>query len=105
VRTLGGLNPVGAPAVDDITYSAAEGPPVFTHPVCPTTWRYGVFIGNEWVATGYEHWWRAAASRLIAARPYAERSGTSASVRRVTALSRRQCEFTSGSAAGAVSAH
>jgi uncharacterized protein GlcG (DUF336 family) len=53
MRTLAGLNPAGAPAVDDITYSAAEGPSVFTHPLCPNTWRNGVFIGNEQPAAGY----------------------------------------------------
>lgn len=53
VRTLAGLNPPGGPLVDDITYSSADLPSVFTHPLCPNTWRNGVFIGNEPPATGY----------------------------------------------------
>jgi hypothetical protein len=39
--------------VDDITYTATEGATVFTHPLCPNTWRNGVFIGNEAPAAGY----------------------------------------------------
>jgi len=53
VRTLAGLNPTGGPAVDDITYSSADGPSVFTHPLCLNTWRNGIFIGNELPAAGY----------------------------------------------------
>jgi uncharacterized protein GlcG (DUF336 family) len=53
VRDLAGLNPTGGPTVDDISYSAADGPSVFTHPLCPNTWRNGVFIGNEPPAAGY----------------------------------------------------
>jgi uncharacterized protein GlcG (DUF336 family) len=53
VRTLAGMNPPGGPASDDITYSAADGPSVFTHPLCINTWRNGVLIGNEPPAVGY----------------------------------------------------
>ena len=53
VRNLAGLNPPGGQLVDDITYSAADGPSVFTHPLCLNTWRNGVFLGGEAVATGY----------------------------------------------------
>jgi uncharacterized protein GlcG (DUF336 family) len=53
VRSLADLNPPGGPAVDDITYSSADGPSVFTHPLCPNTWRNGVFVGNEPAAAGY----------------------------------------------------
>ena len=53
VRTLAGLNPPGGPAVDDITYSSADGPSVFTHPLCVNTFRNGVFLGNEAPAVGY----------------------------------------------------
>jgi uncharacterized protein GlcG (DUF336 family) len=53
VRTLVGLNPPGGPAVDDITYSLAEGASVFTHPLCVNTFRNGIFIGNELPAVGY----------------------------------------------------
>jgi uncharacterized protein GlcG (DUF336 family) len=52
-RNALGLNPAGGPLVDDITYSAPDGPTVFTHPRCPNTWRNGVFIGNEQPAAGY----------------------------------------------------
>ena len=53
VRTAAGLNPVGGPAVDDITYSLPDGPSIFTHPLCPNTFRNGVFIGHEAPASGY----------------------------------------------------
>ena len=48
-----GLNPPGGALVDDITYSVPDGPSVFTHPRCLNTWRNGVFIGEEAVASGY----------------------------------------------------
>lgn len=53
VRHLGGLNPPAGPFVDDITYSAADGPSVFTHPLCVNTFRNGLFLGNEAPAAGY----------------------------------------------------
>jgi uncharacterized protein GlcG (DUF336 family) len=53
VRSLAALNPPGGPAVDDITYSSADGASPFTHPLCPNTFRNGVFIGNENNASGY----------------------------------------------------
>ena len=53
VRNLAGLNPAGGATADDITYSAADGASVFTHPLCPNTWRNGIFIGNEAAASGY----------------------------------------------------
>jgi uncharacterized protein GlcG (DUF336 family) len=53
VRNLANLNPQGGPTADDITYSAADGASVFTHPLCPNTWRNGIFIGNEAAAAGY----------------------------------------------------
>src|SRR4030095_9298203 len=40
VRPLAGLNPPGGAAIDDITYSSADGASVFTHPLCPHTFRY-----------------------------------------------------------------
>ena len=52
-RDILGLNPPGGPLVDDITYSGADGASVFTHPLCPNTWRNGVFIGEEPPAVGY----------------------------------------------------
>ncbi len=53
VRTAAGLNPPGGSATDDITYSSVDGASAFTHPLCPNTYRNGVFIGNEAPATGY----------------------------------------------------
>ena len=53
VRTLAGLNPPGGAPVDDITYSSVDGASVFTHPLCPNTYRNGIFIGNEPAAAGY----------------------------------------------------
>ena len=53
VRDLAGLNPTGGPPVDDITYSSTDGASAFTHPLCPNTFRNGVFIGNEKPAAGY----------------------------------------------------
>lgn len=47
------LNPPGGALADDITYSVPDGPSVFTHPRCLNTWRNGVFIGEEAVASGY----------------------------------------------------
>lgn len=53
VRNLAGLNPPGGALVDDITYSSVDGASPFTHPLCPNTFRNGVFIGNEQNASGY----------------------------------------------------
>jgi len=53
VRDLASMNPPGGALVDDITYSSKDGASVFTHPLCLNTWRNGVFIGTEAVASGY----------------------------------------------------
>jgi len=53
VRNAAGLNPPGGPTTDDITYSSVDGASVFTHPLCPNTYRNGVLIGNEPAAVGY----------------------------------------------------
>lgn len=53
VRDLADLNPPGGSLADDITYSSADGPSVFTHPLCINTWRNGIFIGEEPAAAGY----------------------------------------------------
>ena len=53
VRDLASLNPPGGALVDDITYSAPDGPSVFTHPLCVNTWRNGQKIGDEPPAAGY----------------------------------------------------
>lgn len=57
VRNLAGLNPpavLGGMLGDDIVYSPPDPPSVFAHPVCLTTWRNGVHIGDEAPAT-YPH--------------------------------------------------
>ena len=53
VRDLEGLNPPGGKLADDISYSSVDGASAFTHPLCPNTFRNGVFIGNEASAVGY----------------------------------------------------
>ncbi len=53
VRNSAGLNPPGGMLADDITYSSADGPSVFTHPLCVNTYRNGDFIGDEAPAVGY----------------------------------------------------
>ena len=53
VREKAGLEPQGGAAVDDITYSKADGPSIFTHPLCPNTWRNGKKVGDEPAASGY----------------------------------------------------
>jgi uncharacterized protein GlcG (DUF336 family) len=53
VRTLATLDPPGGALVDDITYSSVDGASVFTHPLCPNTFRNGVAVGNEAAAVGY----------------------------------------------------
>jgi uncharacterized protein GlcG (DUF336 family) len=53
VRDLASLNPSGGATADDISYSSKDGASVFTHPLCPNTWRNGQFIGNEAAAAGY----------------------------------------------------
>jgi len=54
VRNAAGLNPPGGATVDDISYSAADGASVFTHPACLNTWRNGINLGlTEASAVGY----------------------------------------------------
>lgn len=53
VRNLAGLDPPGGMLADDITYTIADTASVFTHPLCLNTFRNGVFIGDEAVASGY----------------------------------------------------
>jgi uncharacterized protein GlcG (DUF336 family) len=53
IRAKAGLEPQGGSGADDITYSKADGPTVFTHPLCPNTWRNGQRIGDEPPASGY----------------------------------------------------
>lgn len=53
IRHMAGLDPAKGPAADDIQYAQADRPSVFTHPLCPNTWRNGTKIGEEAAATGY----------------------------------------------------
>lgn len=53
IRDKAGLNPPGGAFVDDITYSSVDGASVYTHPLCPNTWRNGKKIGDEQPASGY----------------------------------------------------
>jgi uncharacterized protein GlcG (DUF336 family) len=53
IRDMTGLNPPKGPLADDITYSSVDGPSVYTHPLCPNTWRNGKKIGEEPPAAGY----------------------------------------------------
>src|SRR2546422_8135423 len=53
VRDEAGMNPPGGATVDDISYSSTDGASVFTHPLCPNTYRNGVFIGHEAPASDY----------------------------------------------------
>jgi uncharacterized protein GlcG (DUF336 family) len=53
IRHLAELDPAGGEFVDDITFSGADGASVFTHPLCPNTWRNGKKLGDEAKAQGY----------------------------------------------------
>jgi uncharacterized protein GlcG (DUF336 family) len=47
MRDALGLNPPAGAGADDITYATGDGPSVFSHPLCPNTWRNGVRVGDE----------------------------------------------------------
>lgn len=53
MRELAQLNPLKGRGADDIQYSQADGPSVYTHPLCLNTWRDSQKIGEEAVASGY----------------------------------------------------
>lgn len=53
IRHLAGLDPEKGEFADDITFTKADGPSVFAHPLCPNTWRNGQKIGDEAAAQGY----------------------------------------------------
>ena len=53
IRGMAGLAPARGNLVDDITYSLVDHPSIYTHPLCPNTWRNGQRIGDEPVASGY----------------------------------------------------
>lgn len=53
IRDLAHMNPKAGKLVDDITFSKVDHPSLYTHPLCPNTWRNGQKIGDEPVASGY----------------------------------------------------
>jgi uncharacterized protein GlcG (DUF336 family) len=53
IRHFAGFDPAKGPAVDDIQYSKTDRPSIYTHPLCPNTWRNGQKVGDEPAATGY----------------------------------------------------
>jgi uncharacterized protein GlcG (DUF336 family) len=53
IRHLAQLDPEKGEFADDITYTSVDGASVFTHPLCPNTWRNGKKIGDEAKAAGY----------------------------------------------------
>jgi hypothetical protein len=53
VRHLAGLDPAKGPVIDDIQYATSDRASVFTHPLCPNTWRNGQRIDDEPPAAGY----------------------------------------------------
>jgi len=52
VRTLAGMDPPGGAEVDDIWYPL-DGPSVFMHPYCLSTYRNGIFVGTETAVKSY----------------------------------------------------
>ena len=53
IRHFAGLDPKAGPVADDIQYSKVDGASIYTHPLCPNTWRNGQYIGEEAAASGY----------------------------------------------------
>jgi uncharacterized protein GlcG (DUF336 family) len=53
IRHFAGLDPRAGMTIDDITYSKVDRPSIYTHPLCPNTWRNGQKIGDETPAAGY----------------------------------------------------
>ena len=53
IRGMAGLSPARGNLVDDITYAQVDHASIYTHPICPNTWRNGQRIGDEAVASGY----------------------------------------------------
>lgn len=47
VRHAAGLDPAKGPSADDLIYSAADGPMIYAHPLCPNTYRDGRKVGDE----------------------------------------------------------
>lgn len=53
IRHLASLDQAKGEFADDITYSSADGASIYTHPLCPNTWRNGKKLGDEPKAAGY----------------------------------------------------
>jgi len=53
VRHAALLDPKGGPTADDISYSGTDGASIYTHPLCPNTYRNGQKIGDAPPAQGY----------------------------------------------------
>jgi uncharacterized protein GlcG (DUF336 family) len=53
VRHYAGLDPAKGQGADDIQYSSVDGASIYTHPLCPNTYRNGRKVGEEPAATGY----------------------------------------------------
>jgi uncharacterized protein GlcG (DUF336 family) len=47
VRSAAKLDPAGGPMADDILYANVDPPSVYSHPLCPNTWRNGKKLGDE----------------------------------------------------------
>jgi uncharacterized protein GlcG (DUF336 family) len=53
MRHLASLDPAKGEFADDITYISADGPSIYSHPLCANTWRNGKKIGEESTAHAY----------------------------------------------------
>src|SRR5204863_8623092 len=53
IRHLAQLDPEKGAVADDISYSSADGPSPFAHPLCANTWRNGQKLGDELPASAY----------------------------------------------------
>jgi len=53
IRHLARLDPAKGPTADDIQFAKVDRPSIYTHPLCPNTWRNGTRIGDEQPASGY----------------------------------------------------
>ncbi len=47
IRHFAGMDPKGGALADDIQYATVDHPSIFSHPLCPNTWRNGSKIGEE----------------------------------------------------------
>jgi hypothetical protein len=53
IRHLARLGPEKGQFINDIIYTAADGPSPLVHPLCPTPWRNGGILEDEANASGY----------------------------------------------------